>query len=63
VHIHLTRAGRALRRKLVPYAIEVNEAALAGISAREIAALQNTLTKIRRNLARREARRNGVEER
>lgn len=57
VHVHLSPAGRALRRELLPYAAEVNAAALAGIGAREIAALRATLDKICANLAARHARR------
>ncbi len=54
VHVYLTPRGRALRRRLLPYAIEVNAAALEGVSPGEISALRATLAKIRANLARRE---------
>lgn len=57
LHVHLSAAGRALRRELLPYAVEVNAAALAGIGAREIAALRATLDKICANLATRQATR------
>ena len=56
-HIKLTRAGRQLKQKLIPYAAEVNQAALAGISAREVADLRRVLEKIRTNLQRRSAAR------
>ena len=59
VHIHLTRRGRVLRHKLVPYAIDVNEAALEGLDPREIEQLRNTLQKVRENLGRRDTHRNG----
>ena len=59
IHIHLTRRGRALRRKLVPYAVEVNGAALEGLAPREIEQLRMTLQKVRNNLQRREANRDG----
>ncbi len=60
IHIHLTRRGRALRHKLVPYAVEVNEAALEGLDPREVRQLQITLQKVRNNLRRREANRAGT---
>jgi DNA-binding MarR family transcriptional regulator len=58
VHVHLTRRARILRRKLLPYAIDVNEAAVDGLTASEVAQLQHTLQKIRSNLRRREILRN-----
>jgi DNA-binding MarR family transcriptional regulator len=51
VHVHLTPRGRALKRKLVGIARRVNETALAGLTAREIAALRLVLARIRSNLA------------
>jgi DNA-binding MarR family transcriptional regulator len=53
VHIYLTRQARALRGKLVPYAVEVNAAAIEGLSTREVEQLHRTLEKIRANLGRR----------
>jgi len=61
IHIHLTRRGRALRRKLVPYAVEVNGAALEGLELREIEQLRRTLQKVRNNLQQRESNRVGNE--
>lgn len=55
VHIFLTRQGRSLRRKLMPYAMEVNAAALEGLDSREIRQLHQTLQKVRGNLQRRNA--------
>ena len=53
VHIFLTPEGRSLRRKLMPYVMEVNEVALAGLNAREIRHLREILSKVRDNLQRR----------
>lgn len=60
VHVHLTRAGRALRAQLLPYAAAVNDAALEGLDAREVAALKSTLARIQANLLRRQAERDAV---
>ncbi len=57
MHVHLTRYGRALRRKLLPYARDVNAAGLDGFSANEISELRTALNRIRHNLQRREATR------
>ena len=51
VHIFLTPAGRALRKKLVPYADEIDALAVAGISDRDIAVTRRTLLVVIRNLA------------
>ncbi|MFT4581737.1 MAG: DNA-binding MarR family transcriptional regulator [Gammaproteobacteria bacterium] len=59
-HIHLTKKARALRRKLIPYAREVNDAALENISSAEIERLRATLEKIRTNLRHREVARVAV---
>jgi DNA-binding MarR family transcriptional regulator len=53
-HVHLTAAGRALRERLLPYAIEVNATALDGISKSEIRQLREILKRVRENLARRQ---------
>jgi MarR family transcriptional regulator, organic hydroperoxide resistance regulator len=52
VHIFLTPAGRALRKRLVPYAAEIEALAGAGISARDIAATRRTLLAMIENLAK-----------
>lgn len=52
-HVHLTAEGRALRSRLLPYAVEVNSAALTGFSAAEIRSLRDLLARIRSNLERR----------
>ena len=57
VHVTLTPRGRALKRKLVPLAEEVNRLGAAGIEARDIATTRDVLVKILANLARDEAAR------
>ena len=52
VYVHLTPKGRALKAKLVPLAVEVNEIGLAGVSAQDRAATQRTLVAILENLGR-----------
>ncbi len=48
--IYLTPAGKALKDVLVPLAEEVNEIAVSGVSARDIAATRKTLLAIIQNL-------------
>ena len=55
VHIYLTAKGRALKGKLVPLAEEVNEVALRGVGAEDIAATRRTLLALVKNLADDEA--------
>lgn len=55
VYVFLTPKGRALRAKLVPLAEEVNDVAVAGISAEDIAMTRRTLLVMIENLARDEA--------
>jgi len=52
VHVFLTPAGKTLRRKLVPLAEEVNEVAVRGASAADVAATRRTLLVMVENLAR-----------
>lgn len=52
VYVNLTAQGRALKRKLVPLAEEVNRAGLAGIAGVDIATTRNVLIAIIANLAR-----------
>jgi len=52
VHIFLTVKGRALERKLVPLAKEINRLAVAGVPARDVAATRRTLLVVLANLAR-----------
>jgi MarR family transcriptional regulator, organic hydroperoxide resistance regulator len=55
IHVHLTPRGRALKGKLVPLAEEVNEVALRGLGAADIAATRRTLLTLVENLAADEA--------
>ena len=58
--VHLTRAGRALKKRLLPYAVDVNANALVGLSATEIAQLRDLLGRIRTNLERRQQARDAA---
>lgn len=51
VYVFLTPKGRALKSKLVPMAEEVNDVAVRGISAADIAATRRTLLVMIENLA------------
>lgn len=51
VYVHLTPKGRALKKKLVPLAEEVNEIGLRGLSARERETVRHALLAIIDNLA------------
>src|SRR5262249_30560313 len=55
VHVFLTPKGRALKGKLVPLAEEVNEVALRGVAAADVAATRRTLLALVANLAAVEA--------
>jgi MarR family transcriptional regulator, organic hydroperoxide resistance regulator len=55
VHVYLTPKGRALKGKLVPLAEDVNEVALRGVSAPDVAATRRTLLALIENLAADEA--------
>jgi len=50
VNIYLTDEGRALREVLLPYARQVNETALAGVSPADIACFRKVLSQMRVNL-------------
>jgi hypothetical protein len=50
VNIRLTDKGRRLREVLLPYAMEVNQVALAGMSPKKIPLLREQLDRIKRNL-------------
>jgi DNA-binding MarR family transcriptional regulator len=56
VHIFLTARGRALKRKLVPLAEDVNRVAASGVSAAAAAATRRTLLTMLENLAREESK-------
>ncbi len=50
VNIHLTAKGRALRRVLLPYAKELNELALRGLSTKRVGEMSRDLSSIIGNL-------------
>ena len=54
VHVRLTPRGRALKRKLVPLAIDVNRIGVAGIDPAHVAMVRDVLIAIIANLARNE---------
>lgn len=51
VYVHLTRSGRALKRKLVPLAEEVNAIGVRGVPAVDVATVRDVLLAIIANLA------------
>ena len=51
VYVHLTPRGRALKKKLVPLAEQVNDLGLRGIGARDRATLRRALMTVIDNLA------------
>jgi MarR family transcriptional regulator, organic hydroperoxide resistance regulator len=51
VHIHLTAAGKRLKSRLVPLAVEVNDAAVKGVASEDIAAARRVLLAVIENLA------------
>jgi DNA-binding MarR family transcriptional regulator len=51
VHVFLTREGRALKKKLVPLAEEVNDIGVAGLTKRDIQIARKVLLTIIENLA------------
>ena len=61
VHVTLTARGRALKRKLVPLAEDVNRIGVEGVDARRVTIAREVLIAIIANLARDEARRHGLD--
>jgi DNA-binding MarR family transcriptional regulator len=55
VYVYLTDAGRALKKKLVPFAEEVNQIAVQGIDPADVATTRRTLLLMIENIARDEA--------
>ena len=55
VYVFLTPAGRALKKKLVPLAEEVNEIAIQGVDPADVATTRRTLLVMIENIARDEA--------
>lgn len=56
VYVHLTRKGRALKRKLVPLAEKVNSVGVRGIDPAHVAVAREVLLAIIANLAEEETR-------
>lgn len=52
VYVHLAPKGRALKAKLAPLAVEVNEIAVRGVSAEDVAATRRTLLAMIENIGR-----------
>ncbi len=52
VYITLTRKAKRLRARLMPLVVEVNEQALAGINAKDVATARRVLTQAHLNLSR-----------
>jgi hypothetical protein len=50
--VHLTKQGRALKKKLVPLAEETNHVSIEGLAAAEIAVTRKVLLAMIENLAR-----------
>jgi MarR family transcriptional regulator, organic hydroperoxide resistance regulator len=50
INIFLTEHGRSLEAKLLPFAIEVVESALNGLTAREVRMLLDLLTAVQENM-------------
>ncbi|OLL32507.1 MarR family transcriptional regulator [Burkholderia sp. SRS-W-2-2016] len=57
-HVYLTPAGRALKKKLVPLAEEVNEISVTGLKTTEINVARKVLLAIIENMAKDEAESN-----
>jgi DNA-binding MarR family transcriptional regulator len=55
VYVFLTARGRALKRKLLPLAEDVNRAAMEGIAPGDVALVRRVLLALLANLARDEA--------
>jgi DNA-binding MarR family transcriptional regulator len=51
IHVHLTPLGRRLKRRLLPYAVEVNAEALSGVSGRQLRTIRELLGRMRNSLA------------
>jgi DNA-binding MarR family transcriptional regulator len=56
IYVHLTRKGRALKKKLVPLAEGINELSIAGIPAGDVKVIRSGLLKMIENLAADEMR-------
>ena len=52
VYVYLTPKGRALKAKLVPLAVEVNDIAVRGVAAEDLAATRRVLAAMLENLSK-----------
>ena len=52
VHVFLTRSGMALKRQLIPLALDVNRISVEGISEQDVLTTRRTLIRITESLAR-----------
>jgi hypothetical protein len=55
MYVHLTAKGRALKKQLVPLAIDVNHVAVKGVSKTDLLTTRKVLLKLIENLAQDEA--------
>jgi DNA-binding MarR family transcriptional regulator len=55
MYVHLTPKGKALKKVLVPLAVDVNHVAMQGVSAEDLATTRKVLLKVLENLAQEEA--------
>ena len=55
MYVHLTPKGKALKKVLVPLAVDVNHVAMQGVSAADLATTRKVLLKVLENLALEEA--------
>ena len=51
MYVHLTQTGKALRKRLVPLALEVNHVAVHGVSEAELLTTRKVLLQVLENLA------------
>ena len=59
IYVYLTPEGRALRRKLVPLAVDTNAVAVSGLLSKDLAATRKVLLAMIENLARDELQNEG----
>lgn len=52
VHVFLTRSGKALKRQLIPLAVDVNQISVEGVSEQDLLITRRTLIRINEALAR-----------
>ena len=55
MYVHLTPKGKALKKVLVPLAVDVNHVAMHGVSASDLNTTRKVLLKVLENLAMEEA--------